>query len=209
MHSALRFLLGGVTAAVSREDVSSHILTPTVRVCPTTRSYCAHSGVDLRAEIVEDRVRDMFIVAEIAERHAAGRSILALGHTLEQLDRISGGLQQRGVENTVITGTTSKKRRAVAIEDARSGGLRCLLATAQLASEGLDIPALDLLAVVVPFGNPTRIEQSGGRVCRPWAGKKEPIILDFLDEGYAAEQMFAKRCAVYRKLGWNITGGTR
>jgi superfamily II DNA or RNA helicase len=91
----------------------------------------------------------------------------------------------------------------------------CLFATSQLISEGLDIPALDVLVLTTPIAD---VEQAVGRVRRwcvpssecvhycPWragrcTGKPEPIVTDVIDEriprlrGMAARrEKFYKTC---------------
>jgi superfamily II DNA or RNA helicase len=79
----------------------------------------------------------------------------------------------------------------------RSSLCRVVFATAQFASEGLDIPALDTLFLVCPMGD---VEQAVGRILRPFEGKKGPVVVDMRDdlvgmfEGYAKkrEQIYAR-----------------
>ena len=51
--------------------------------------------------------------------------------------------------------------------------VRCLLATYQLAKEGLDIPRADRLFLVQPVRDATAIQQAVGRIMRPAPGKTD------------------------------------
>lgn len=66
-------------------------------------------------------------------------------------------------------------------EDERTLSEKCqvIWATAQMTKEGLDIPALDTMALATPMGD---VEQAVGRILRPYPGKKDPIVIDFIDD---------------------------
>lgn len=58
-----------------------------------------------------------------------------------------------------------------------------IVATYALAKEGLDIPELDTLHLATPSKDRTTVKQSAGRVERSCAGKKNPVIYDYVDVG--------------------------
>ena len=83
--------------------------------------------------------------------------------------------------------------------------MRCIFATKQMASEGLDIPQLDTLVLATPMSD---IEQARGRILRPLYSdgrlgeKKTPIILDIRDDRVKKFQKLGEsRDRQYRKLG--------
>lgn len=65
-------------------------------------------------------------------------------------------------------------------------------------SEGLDIPALDTLILATPMSD---VEQAVGRILRPSAGKKPPIVVDIRDDRVPIfRAMGSKRDQLYEKI---------
>jgi len=108
-------------------------------------------------------------------------------------------------------------------ELAKAERARVMYCTFQMVSEGIDIPAIDLLVLATPVSD---IEQAAGRSRRfcdpdpekcdhfcPWRaekcqGKSHPIIADFVDLGYPlATKRERYREAFYSKLGCKIAKG--
>lgn len=105
----------------------------------------------------------------------------------------------------VVHAKLGKKKRAAAIEDFRSGALRCMVATS-LADEGLDVPRAAVLILAAGGRSAGKLEQRAGRVMRPHAGKTHGVVHDFSDKGAGlAHNQFKARARTYRKLGYNIT----
>ena len=78
-----------------------------------------------------------------------------------------------------------------------------VVATFQLAHEGLDIPILDTVILATPKSD---IKQSIGRIMRETAGKlNDPLIYDIVDHWSVFYSMYRKRCAVYREGGFEIS----
>lgn len=82
-----------------------------------------------------------------------------------------------------------------------------VIATFQLAHEGLDIPVLDTVILTTPKSD---IKQSIGRIMRETAGKlNNPLIYDVVDHWSVFYSMYRKRCAVYKEGGFATeTAGT-
>lgn len=77
-----------------------------------------------------------------------------------------------------------------------------IVATFQLAHEGLDIPALDTVVLATPKSD---IKQSIGRIMRETAGKvNHPLIFDIADRWSVFFSMYRKRLKVYREGGFEI-----
>jgi len=68
-------------------------------------------------------------------------------------------------------------------------------------SEGLDIPAVDVLVLATPRSD---VEQAVGRALRTLPGKKQPIIVDFVDAASYFQALKGKRRRQYRKLGYEV-----
>jgi len=77
-----------------------------------------------------------------------------------------------------------------------------VIATFQLAHEGLDIPALDTVILSTPKSD---IKQSIGRIMRETAGKlNDPLIFDIVDQWSVFFAMYRKRLKVYREGGFEV-----
>jgi superfamily II DNA or RNA helicase len=75
-----------------------------------------------------------------------------------------------------------------------------IVATFQLAHEGLDIPVLDTVILTTPRSD---IKQSIGRIMRETKGKvNDPLIFDIFDQWSVFFSMYRKRCSVYREGGF-------
>ena len=77
-----------------------------------------------------------------------------------------------------------------------------VVATFQLAHEGLDIPALDTVILATPKSD---IKQSIGRIMRETKGKvNDPLIFDIADSWSVFFAMYRKRLRVYREGGFEL-----
>jgi len=85
---------------------------------------------------------------------------------------------------------------------AESAKAPVVLATFQLAQEGLDIPELDTCILATPKSD---IKQAIGRIMRETPGKKNsPLIIDVVDHWSVFFSMWRKRTVVYRLGGFEI-----
>jgi hypothetical protein len=95
-------------------------------------------------------------------------------------------------------------------ELARSAEKRVVVATFQLAQEGLDIPVLDTVILSTPKSD---IKQSIGRIMREvpksalGPGKNDPLIYDVADHWSVFHAMYRKRCKVYAEGGFQMGMG--
>lgn len=103
---------------------------------------------------------------------------------------------------TLVTGSTKKSDRDMAIKMLKSGECRLMFATYQLAKEGLDIPELTHLVLASPSKTETVITQAVGRVARACPGKRRGIVIDFTDEMFPLSGWANKREQIYKKLGY-------
>lgn len=100
-----------------------------------------------------------------------------------------------------MTSKKAREERERAIEDMRSGKKHYLFATFSLAKEGLDIPCLDRLYMTLPKKDYAVVTQSVGRIARVFAGKKDAICYDYVDDIQFCENQWKRRRAHYRKAG--------
>ena len=101
-----------------------------------------------------------------------GRRILVVSHSVEQL-RI---LHERIPESGLCIGEVDQDTRYDILQDSR-----VVLATLQIAQEGVDQPLLDTLIVATPFSSKNTSEQAIGRILRVVEGKKKPKVFFLTD----------------------------
>lgn len=201
-------LLGRVVYEIPKTEVADKVMRVGIKAVETgtkisTRCINTDGTLNYTALISylsDDEERNRLILEHIREEHAAGHSILVLSLRLSQLEWFKDHL---GDDAQMIDGTmVSKKEKAKresAIEDMRKGRCRILLASYNLAKEGLDIPILDRLILAAPQKDYAVITQSIGRIARTAPDKQDPICLDFVDDIQYLIRMYKKRVSVYRK----------
>jgi superfamily II DNA or RNA helicase len=106
-------------------------------------------------------------------------------------------------------GAMGKKARKTLMEEMRRAASDsspiCLLATASLIGEGVDIPRLDTLVLAMPISFKGRMVQYAGRLHRQSPGKKDVVIYDYLDTcSGLTVSMYRKRVQAYRSMGYQI-----
>lgn len=202
------YLLGKRLYEVHQEELNrgGNVIAPYVIAVPTRYRYHGDTTLEfsaMLADMAQDRERDDIIFQHILEMQA--RSCLVLSDRLNQLERLYQMTGERIVGVEYISGKTSAKERAAAIDRMHAGHSKVLFATYSLAKEGLDIPRLECLYLCTPHRDKVAIQQSVGRIMRPTEDKGVPVVYDFVDEleGLCVSQ-YKSRKNVYRKLGCTI-----
>ena len=150
--------------------------------------------------LAEHKDRNWQIVDDIIELSDKKHSIILLSDRVEQLNRIYDMLPDRTQDNAVVLhGKVKKDHREQALEEMRSKKKYIILATYQLAKEGLDVPCLDRLLLATPVKDYAIVVQSVGRIARVCDGKGTPVVYDYVDDIGFLQGMWKKRCTHYRK----------
>jgi len=79
-----------------------------------------------------------------------------------------------------------------------------MVATLSIASEGLNIPDLDVIINASGNAGDVKSIQVLGRVLRKIEGKKEALYIDFLDAGKYTKQHSRKRYKIFEKEGYQL-----
>lgn len=148
-----------------------------------------------------NKQRNQQILALLIEAYKAGRKIMVMSHLKEKhlfplkqaFDAQTTDLVRRPVSSFYFGGLSQAQR-----DEAEKADV--IFATVQMTKEGLDIPSLDTLFLVSPMGN---IEQAVGRIQRVYAGKKDPMVVDFRDDEIPICRDLARnRWRFYASKGW-------
>ena len=201
-------LLGGVAHRVPDDVVN----TMQVRIekketgVQISRACLDTDGTLVYAKLInylaEHTPRNQQIAKDIQLLSLLNHSIILLSDRVEHLNRIYDLLLEPYQENAVILhGKVKKADRELALEQMRNKEKHILLATYQLAKEGLDVPCLDRLLLATPVKDYAIVVQSVGRIARVCDGKGEPVVYDYVDDIGFLQGMWKKRCTHYRKDG--------
>lgn len=152
--------------------------------------------------LAENPKRNIQICDDIEDLANRGHSIILLSDRVEHLNVIHYNLQPEYQRDAVILhGKVKKADREIALDQMRNKEKHILLATYQLAKEGLDVPCLDRLLLATPVKDYAIVVQSVGRIARVCDGKGTPVVYDYVDDIGYLQGMWKKRCTHYRKDG--------
>jgi len=212
MIKACYALLGDIVYTVPSDEVADRVMTVGIHTVFTginLTSACQNTDgtlnyAKLLTYLCEHRQRNEYIVKAITDN--ADCSCLILSDRLEHLETLMEALPEKLQKDAVMvsgrmTTTKGKAKREKSIEEMRQGTKKYLFATYALAKEGLDIPRLERLFLTTPQKDYAVITQSVGRIARVFAGKKNPICYDFVDNSIYLNRCYKKRLSSYKKLG--------
>ena len=74
----------------------------------------------------------------------------------------------------------------------------------RVADEGLDLPGLDTVVLTTPTKAMGRVQQRIGRIMRVREGKKDPLVVDIIDNAPSFRGLAKKRWKFYKKLGCEV-----
>jgi superfamily II DNA or RNA helicase len=167
-----------------------------------TGSYCPQvdSYDQMLTGLFNDENRNRLIIETLSHEAMNGHSCLVLSQRISHLKTLDTMLSSGfpSIRSAIITGKEGRAFRQQALDLMRSGELDVLF-SCRLADEGLDIPRLDRLFIVAPIRSASRLIQQIGRIKRPFPGKKDAVVYDFLDDCISlAKSQFYTRSAVYK-----------
>ena len=199
-------LLGDVIHTVDKEDCKERIQRVGVKFIDT-KTPLTYDCLDTSGRIsftktinylTTNENRNQLIVEELKE-HWTEITIL-LSDRVEHLNTIYNMLPQfMQFRAVILTAKTPKDTRKQILDDMRIRKCRYLLATYQLAKEGIDIPVLERAYFLTPHKDKTCIIQCVGRVARV-AEKNPPVVVDFVDSGRYFEKIMKERIRYYKQL---------
>lgn len=160
----------------------------------------------LISALAENEERNKKILKILLDASKAKRKIIVLsdrrGHVEFLKQSFDFNKKALGIEaeTRMYVGGMEKSVR----QEAEQNG-DILFGTFQMAKEGLDIPSLDTLFLVTPNSSAITVEQSLGRIARSEEGKKDPMVVDFVDTQISiCNALFNKRLKVYNKMGLEV-----
>lgn len=146
----------------------------------------------------ENDARDYLIISEANQRVADGRHVIVLIGNKDHGER----LRQAINGSLLVHAGIGAKARRYAIDQFRTGSLRCMVGSSAI-EEGFDAPIADCLILASAGKSQRKAIQSTGRVLRPFEGKESGIIVDFTDNFHPMlARQAGKRRSIYRGLNY-------
>ena len=159
------------------------------------------------AALAQDSIRNDLIFDDVLKSLEAKRSPIVITERKDHLDY----LRQRFapfVKNLVVLrgGMSAKDRKqADTALNVADDDERLILATGRYIGEGFDDARLDTLFLTMPIAWKGTLAQYVGRLHRQHGGKKDVLVVDYVDETVPVlARMAAKRRAGYGALGYMI-----
>jgi len=133
--------------------------------------------------LTENELRNELIIEKLGTEAIAGHYCMVLSERVEHCYVLQELLTNAApdVSSAVLVGNVSKNRRQEIVERLREKEIQVIFATNPLAEEGLDLPHLDRLFLTCPSRNKRKLIQAVGRIMRPYDGKKDALVFDFID----------------------------
>ena len=182
--------------------VSGHVVAPDIEWFFT--DYTGPSRhVDwskLITHMTRDHQRNQKILDRILQACYDGRQILVLSDRVDHCIWLADSLRSHTIVAEPLVGKMTKKQRTDVLQRANDRQIQVVCATT-VADEGLDLPSLDTVVLTTPTKALGRIQQRIGRVMRPHPQKKDPIVIDCVDDMGAMHGLARKRQKLYTKIG--------
>ncbi len=153
--------------------------------------------------VVENEVRNGLIVKATNKLVDSGRKVLVLVKNIKHGKILLNELEQNRVVYFVRGELDSDTRNQIK-EDFINGEIEVIISTA-IFDQGIDLPNLDALVLGGSGKSSVRTIQRLGRVLRPYPGKKNAIVVDYIDNAPFLLKHSAKRVETYRtEAGFKI-----
>lgn len=132
---------------------------------------------DLERVVMLEEIRDL--VVKGALRHSADRPGVLFAPTIAAAEYFAEALTEAGLRTEGIYATTPPGVRRQRFAAHREGSVR-VLSTCTALAEGWDAPWCSVMHAVRPTRHPGLFVQQAGRVLRPWPGKRDALVLDYV-----------------------------
>jgi len=201
-------------------ELKAKTLVPTIQVVTTNYSFQLMKqkwldDIHVRAKVVsklcESEGRNEIVTRVAKKAFDANKKILVISERRAQLDWIKERLGAYFIDDV---GMYVGGKKMGSLDEAAEKQI--VLTTYQMAKEGLNIPALEVLIMASPQ---TQIQQTVGRVLREHKNKGKPVVIDFVDPAVEVlqkgvdgkivssqplQKMYFARQRQYKKLGYDI-----
>ena len=200
-------VLGPIVHRIQESEVGEKIIKAThVEIKMDTEpseDYLDTDGTLIYNNLIDylsfNKNRNERIVNIIAGQDMNNHSQLVLVSRVKHIKILQDMLKNLNVKSVSLSGGTNTDARKEVLDGMRTGEHKILIATIQLAKEGLDIPILDRLHLVTPSKNKAMVKQAAGRIERNVKDKPHPFIMDYVDTKiHYCVNMFKRRKTILK-----------
>lgn len=118
------------------------------------------------------------------------KSTVAFTVDIQHVHDLANTFRRKGIDARMVSSLTAQSDRLEIIEAFRKEEF-AVLVNCGILTEGTDIPNIDCILLARPTQSGPLLQQMIGRGMRTWPGKKNCLIIDFVDniEGRGAQEM--------------------
>jgi len=146
--------------------------------------------------VVENQVRNEMIIESATKLHIKGRKTLILvkrkKHGMKILE-----MMPKHIKTYYLNGDAPSEERQAVKDLFNADGLDVIIASS-IFDQGIDLPRMDALILAGSGKSSTRALQRVGRVIRSAEGKKDAIVVDFVDVAPYLYEHSRKRWTIYK-----------
>ena len=214
LHKSMTALIGDIIINVPKQVVADttcpvKIIQIRTGYIPNFKTVLNGDGTINYSHLIDDLIhnneRYKIILQMIGKLNGA---TIVLANRVEYLERLTQSLHLFGKRVRCLSGQgqskKAKEERKEALKQLNNAELDCVLATYQLAAEGLDVPNLRNLILATPEKDERIITQAVGRVGRKAEGKEYGVVYDICDNFGMLQGYERKRLGFYKKLGYEL-----
>ncbi len=202
---ALYDIIGTVTATGERPVLDSTATMIATGVAYQGAKYARQGEWSyMLNHLYKSKTRTDLIYDWVTHDLRAGRKVLIIGERVTWLREFSKRLTSAGFRSEAAVGATKENERAEIIKRMLDDETDVICAS-KVFKAGVDIPCLDTLHLTCPGANTPQLEQTLGRITRPYEGKQEPVARYYVDEGHGMLYGCANKTAAgFADLGVNV-----
>lgn len=145
--------------------------------------------------ICENKVRNDLVVSYTEKLVGLGYKPLILYNSVNH-GKILRDLISKKVSCALLSGKDKMDVREQAKQDIENGNVQAIIAS-KIFDIGVDIPALSGLIVAGSGKSSVRALQRIGRVIRPYPGKQQAAVVDFIDQAHYVKKHSQARKEIY------------
>jgi superfamily II DNA or RNA helicase len=221
LERCMTALLGDIVHTIPKEEVKRY--TCPVRVEKRETGYKPNLDVvlagdgtivysDLIKDLTENEERNKKIAEDVFNilNEDQESRVLILSDRVEHLSKLRTMICRDVINHRVkqlkalSNSKSARAERRQILKDLNDGKINVVLATYQLAKEGLDVPKLDYVVFATPQKDETTVVQSAGRVGRKAEGKDFGTVIDYVDDFGLLLGYSKKRNNYYKKLEYEV-----
>ena len=157
-------------------------------------------------DLADDSTRNHLIFNDVLSALEEGLTPLILTERISHVKILADHFKGFVKNIIVLNGEMKTKEKKVAMQ--QIGELSddeelLIIATGKYVGEGFDLPRLDALFLVMPFGFEGKLIQYVGRLHRNHTNKSEVRVYDYIDQHVPIVQHMAKKRAKgFKKMGY-------